>query len=82
MPVKLVVATATEEGDPKMLPRMTKGGEDILIHDSTVWTESYLLSLAFVIIDGHASQVFHLVEFMDYVLPVILKWHAGGYDSD
>ena len=82
LPVELVVATATEEGDPKMLPRMTNGGEGILIHDPTIWTEGYLLPLIVVVIDRHASQAFHLVECMDYILPVILEWHAGRYDCD
>ena len=82
LPVELVVATATEEGQPKMLPRMTIGGESILIHDPTVGTESHLLSLVVIIVDGHARQAVCLVEFMDNILLVVLKRHARGYDSN
>ena len=64
-----------------MLPRMAKSGGRVLIHHSTVWTESYLLPLVVVIIDGHPCQTFRLVEPVDHILPFTLKRHVRGYYS-
>ena len=66
--VKLAVAAATEEGYPQMLPRMTIGGGRVLVHHAIVWAECYLLSLVFVIIDGHPGQALCLVELVNHIL--------------
>ena len=60
---------------------MTIGGVRVLIHNSTIWTESYLLLLVVTIVHGHMGQALCLVELMDHILPFILEWHARGYDS-
>ena len=79
--VELAVAASTEEGYPQMLPRMIIGCGRILIHHTTIWAECYLLSLVVIKIDGHPGQAFHLVEPVNHILPLILKWHIWGYDS-
>ena len=79
--VELAVAATTEEGYPQMLPHMTIGCGRVLIHHVTIWTEHYLLSLVVIIIDGHLSQAFCLVELVNHILPFILKRHVWRYDS-
>ena len=79
--VDLAVAVSTEEGYPQMLPRMTIGCGRILVHHTTIWAEWYLLSLVVIKIDRHPGQAFHLVEPVNHILPLILKWHIWGYDS-
>ena len=64
-----------------MLPRMAVGRGGILIHYTTVWAECYLLLLVVIKIDGHLGQAFRLVEPVNHILPLILKWHIWGYDS-
>ena len=71
--VKLAVAAATEEGYPQMLPRMTISGGRVFVHHATIWAERYLLSLVFIIIDGHPGQALGLVELVNHTLPFILK---------
>ena len=80
--VELAVAATTEEGYPQMLPCMTIGGGRVLVHHATVWAERYLLSLVVVIIDRHPGQAFCLVELVNNIFPLILKWHIWGYDGD
>ena len=79
--VELGVAASTEEGYPQMLPHMTIGCGRVLVHHTTIWAECYLLSLVVIKIDGHPGQAFHLVEPVNHILPLILKWHISGYDS-
>ena len=79
--IELAVTTTTEEGYPQILPRMTIGCGRVLVHHATIWAECYLLSLVVIIIDGHPSQAFHLVEPVNHILPFILKWHIWGYDG-
>ena len=38
-----------------------------------------LFLLVFTIIDGHPGQAFCLVEPVNHILPLILKWHIWGY---
>ena len=79
--VELAVAATTEEGYPQMLPRMTIGCGKVLVHHTTIWAERYLLSLVVVIIDGHPGQAFHLVQQVNHILLLVLKWHIWGYDG-
>ena len=79
--VELAVTATTEEGYPQMLPRMTIGCGRVLVHHATIWAECYLLSLVVIIIDGHPSQAFCLVEPVNHVLPFILEWHIWRYDG-
>ena len=79
--VELAVAATTEGGYPQMLPRMTIGCGRVLIHHATIWAEHYLLSLVVIIIDRHPGQAFCLVELVNNILPLILKWHIWGYDG-
>ena len=79
--VELAIAATTEEGYPQMLPCMTIGCGSVFIHHTTIWAERYLLSLVVIIIDGHRGQSFHLVEPVNHILPLILKWHIWGYDG-
>ena len=74
--VELAVAASAEEGYPQMPPHMT-----ILVLYATIWAECYLLSLVVIKIDGHPGQAFRLVEPVNHILPLILKWHIWGYDS-
>ena len=71
--VKLAIAAATEEGYPQMLPRMTISGGRVFVHHTTIRAERYLLSLVFVIVDGHPGQALGLVELVNHILPFILK---------
>ena len=64
-----------------MLPRMTIGGGRVLIHHATVWTESYLLSLVVIIIDGHPGQALCLVELVNHIVQFALERHIGRYNS-
>ena len=79
--VELAIAGTTEEGYPQMLPHMTIGCGRVLIHHTTICAERYLLSLVVVIIDGHSGQAFRLVELVNHILLLILKWHIWGYDG-
>ena len=79
--VELAVAATTEEGYPQMLPCMTIGCGGVLIHHATIWAECYLLSLVFIIIDGHLGQAFCLVELVNHIPPFILEWYIWGYDG-
>ena len=79
--VELAIAATTEEGYPQMLPRMTIGCGRVLVHHTTIWAECYLLPLVVVIIDGHLGQAFRLVEPVNHILLLILKWHIWGYDG-
>ena len=79
--VELAVAATTEEGYPQMLPHMTIGCGRVLVHHATIWAERYLLLLVVIIIDGHPGQAFCLVEPVNHILPLILKWHIWGYDG-
>ena len=71
--VNLAIAATTEEGYPQMVPRMTISGGRVFVHHATIWAECYLLSLVFVIIDGHPGQALGLVELVNHILPFILK---------
>ena len=71
--VKLAIAAATEEGYPQMLSRMIISDGRVFVHHATIWAECYLLSLVFVIIDGHPGQALSLVELVNHILPFILK---------
>ena len=64
-----------------MLPRMTIGCSRVLVHHTTIWAEHYLLLLVVIIIDGHLGQAFCLVEPVNHILLLILKWHIWGYDG-
>ena len=79
--VELAVAATTEEGYPQMLSRMTIGCGRVLVHHATIWAECYLLLLVVIIIDRHPGQAFHLVELVNHILLLILKWHIWGYDG-
>ena len=79
--VELAIAATTEEGYPQMLPHMTIGCGRVLIHHTTIWAERYLLALVVAIIDGHPGQAFRLVEPVNHILLLILKWHIWGYDG-
>ena len=79
--VELAVAATTEESYPQMLPCMTIGCGRVLVHHARLLAECYLLSLVFIILDGHPGQAFHLVEPMNHILLFILKWHIWGYNS-
>ena len=78
---ELAVAATTEEGYPQMLPHMTIGCGGVLIHHTTIWADCYLLLLVVIIIDGHPSQAFRLVELVNHILLFILEWHIWGYDG-
>ena len=71
--VKLAVAATTEEGYPQMLPLMTISDGRVFVHHTTIQAECYLLSLVFIIIDGHPGQALGLVELVNHILPFILK---------
>ena len=79
--VELAVTASTEECYPKMLPRMAVGSGRVLIHDTTIRAESYLLSLIVVIIDGHPAQTLRSMEPVNHVLLCILECHLWGYGS-
>ena len=79
--VELAIAATTEEGYPQMLPHMTIGCGRVLVHHTTIWAERYLLSLVVIIIDRHPGQAFRLVEPVNHILLLILKWHIGEYDG-
>ena len=64
-----------------MLPRMTIGGDSVLVHYPTVGAEGELLPLVVPIIDGHPRQAVGLVELEDHILPLRLEHHARGHDS-
>ena len=64
-----------------MLPHMTISGGRVFVHHTIIWAECYLLSLVFVIIDGHPGQALGLVELVNHILSFILKQHIGRYDS-
>ena len=79
--VEFPVAATTEEGYPQMLPCMTIGCGGVLVHHATIWAECYLLPLVVIIIDRHPGQAFRLVELVNHIFPVILKWHIWLYDG-
>ena len=64
-----------------MLPRMTIGGDSVLVHYSAVGAEGELLPLVVPIIDGHPRQAVSLVELEDHILPLRLERHARGHNS-
>ena len=54
--VDLAVTTSTEVCQPEMLPHVTVGSRDVLIHDPTVRAESNLFPLMSVQGDGYLVQ--------------------------
>ena len=80
-PVYFIITTTTEEGDPKMLPRMAIGGDCVFIHYPAVGAECELFLLAVPVIEGHPGQAVGLVELEDYILLLRLERHAWGHDS-
>ena len=53
-----------------MLPRMTIGGDSVLVHYPAVGAEGELFLLVVPIIDGHPRQAVSLVELEDHILPL------------
>ena len=80
-PVYFIITTTAEEGDPKMLPRMTIGCDRVLIHYPTVGAEGELFPLVVPVIEGHPRQAVGLVELEDHILPLRLECHGRGHDS-
>ena len=80
-PVYFIITTTAEEGDPKMLPRMTIGCGRVFVHYPAVGAEGELFPLVVPIIEGHPGQAVGLVELEDYILPLRLERHAWGHDS-
>ena len=71
--VQFGITSSTEECDPEVLPRVTIGGGGVFVHYPTVWTERYLLSQIFAIIDGHLRQAILLMKLVNHILSVGLK---------
>ena len=64
-----------------MLPRMTIGGDSVLVHYPAVGAEGELFPLVVPVIDGHPRQAVSLLELEDHILPLRLECHARGHDS-
>ena len=73
--VNLAVTASTEECYSEVLPRMAESSGCVLIHYPTVGAEGDLLPLVGVIRDGDPIQALGLVEFVDHILPLLLKVH-------
>ena len=73
--INLAVTASTEECYPEVLPRMAESSGCVLIHYPTVGAEDDLLPLVGVIRDGDPIQTLGLVEFVDHILPLVLKVH-------
>ena len=64
-----------------MFPHMAISGDRIFVHYAAIQAEHYLLSLIFVIVDGHPRQAVGLMELVNYILSFILKQHVRRYDG-
>ena len=73
--VNLAITASTEECYSEALPRMAESSSCVLIHYPTVGAECDLLPLVCVIRDGDLIQALRLVEFVDHILPLVLKVH-------
>ena len=60
---------------------MAISGGSIFVHYPTIWTERYLLSLIFTIIEGHSGQATGLVELGNHILLFRLEKHVRRYDG-
>ena len=77
--VNLAITASTEECYPEVLPRMAESSGRVLVHYPTVGAEGDLLPLVGVIRDGDLIQTLGLVEFVDHILPLVLKVHLREY---
>ena len=73
--IYLAVTASTEECYSKVLPHMAESTGCVLVHYPTVGAEGDLLPLVGVIQDGDPIQALRLVEFVDHILPFVLKVH-------
>ena len=73
--VNLAVTASTEECYSDVLPHMAESSGCVLVHYPTVGAECDLLPLVGVIRDGDPIQALGLMEFVDHILPLILKIH-------
>ena len=80
--VNLAVTASTEECYSEVLPRMAESSGCVLIHYPTVGAECDLLPLVGVIRDGDPIQALGLVEFVDHILPLVLKVHLREDHGD
>ena len=73
--VNLAVTASTEERYSKVLPHMAESSSCVLIHYPAVRAECNLFALVGVIQDGDPIHALRFVEFVDHILPLILKIH-------
>ena len=79
--VDLAVTTSAEVCQPEMLPRMTVGGQGVLIHDPTVRAESNLLSRMSVQGDRYSVQTLSFVDLGNNEFLVKVKLYLGEDNS-
>ena len=80
--VNLAVTASTEECYSEVLPCMAESSGCVLVHYPTVGAECDLLPLVGVIRDGDLIQALGLVEFVDHILPLVLKVHLREDHGD